>query len=668
MKWWTEIDEYEPKNYTLRNNAKYSDDVMVLDTECSNIFIVDGCVHAYGEEGVNYEKAVKCGLCYIWMIGINGIVYYGRSMADLKRCVKKLGKKLGKIHADIFIHNLSYDFQPLRNALTFENVFARESRKVIRSTIKGTRIRVRDSYVLSQMSLDSISKMYNLNDKKITGSYDYNKIRTEDTELTEEELLYCEHDCLSLMEYIEIEKKRYGSIVNIPDTHTGKVRKMLKDIIKQQHVGNDDFAMRDWKRNIAKMHNRPYIFRMLCSAFMGGTVGVNFKYKNKLVNNVTSYDIKSAYIYEILKQKYPSTRFYEVDNDMYENSGEYSYLMKVRLHDIYCNGYFRYISLCKCLNFENVQTSSGKVVSAGMVELSLTNVDFEEIKKVYDIGSIEIVELYRARNSRMPKEIVMLLVQLYKEKENAASSFGKDSSEYKHIKKLLNAVYGMMVTNYVVDECSYDGTWEKKYMDDEDVEKRVNDLCGSELLPYQWGVWVTAYTRAHLWKAINHFGIDCVYCDTDCVKVLKEDDTFINEMNAECDSLAKEIYNLYLIDGSSTKCIGHFEKEYKADEFKSVSAKRYAYSMNGKVKIHISGIREEAASALNGCVDSLKPGIVFSEAQCGRKTKYYNDEQPEISIDGKNYFQKYGICIMPSSYKITGENDDTEVVGCAILC
>lgn len=667
MRKWQEM-EYTPGNVVTVGKVKYSDDVIVIDTECSNIYKIGNEIHAWGEEGVNYSKAEKMGLCYIWMIGINGEVYYGRTIEELQECFSIMMKSIKKIHVDIFIQNLSYDFQPLRNAFDFTNVFARDSRKVIRCNVNGTNVRIRDSYALSQMSLDEICNVYDIKNKKLTGTYDYNKIRTPDTELTRSELLYCENDCLSLMEYISIERSKYGSIRNIPDTHTGKVRKMFKDVIKAEHSGNEAFAMKDWKKKIAKMHNTPAVFKMLCKAFMGGTVGVNFTKKDTFVKNITSYDLKSAYIYEILKQKYPCTRFYECDTSEYRYSDNDAYLMRVKLKNVYCKGYFRYISLCKCISFSGVSCADGKVVSADEIELVLTDVDFEQIKQSYRIEEVEIVELYKSRKSRLPKEIVILIISLYNEKERIAKEKGSESSEYTSIKRLLNAVYGMMVTNYIVDECNYDGEWTKETLDEDTVDKKVEAICGNEILPYQWGVWVTAYTRAVLWGAIRHFGKNCVYVDTDCVKVSVADDEYISEFNASKDELINEIKRLYGIDASSIKGIGYFKKEYVADEFRAVSAKRYAYKVDGEIHVHISGVSEGVSKHLGDSVNGLYAGREFSEDECGRKNRFFNDFQCKLEINGKEYYQKYGVCIMPIGYKISGKNEDISHPTSAVLC
>ena len=56
------------------------------------------------------------------------------------------------------------------------------------------------------------------------GDLDYKLVRTYATELTENELAYCNNDVEIILYYINEQIEQYGDITKIPLTNTGYVR------------------------------------------------------------------------------------------------------------------------------------------------------------------------------------------------------------------------------------------------------------------------------------------------------------------------------------------------------------------------------------------------------------------------------------------------------------
>ena len=122
-----------------------------------------------------------------------------------------------------------YEFTYLRNVLNFKSVFARKSRKVMKAILEDFNIEFRCSLYLSQVKLERLSSVYQLNVEKQVGLLDYNIPRSPITDLTEDELKYCEYDCLVLYEYIKLMREKFRTVKNIPLTSTGIVRRELKE-------------------------------------------------------------------------------------------------------------------------------------------------------------------------------------------------------------------------------------------------------------------------------------------------------------------------------------------------------------------------------------------------------------------------------------------------------
>ena len=81
-----------------------------------------------------------------------------------------------------------------------------------------------------------------------------------------------------------------------------------------------------------------------------------------------------------------------------------------------------------------------------------------------------------------------------------------------------------MVTDICKDEIIYtsDDNWDIKHVD---IDKAISKYNNSpkRFLYYPWGIFITAYSRAHIWQGILAFGDDYVYSDTDSLKVLNAD-------------------------------------------------------------------------------------------------------------------------------------------------
>ena len=113
--------------------------------------------------------------------------------------------------------------------------------------------------MMSDISLEKMPEIYGLDVKKLVGNLDYNKIRNSKTILSDEELAYCENDCLVVYQYIKKELETYKNIKSLPLTSTGHVRKELKEkIIK-------DYPYRNKVRR--SINTDGHIYNMLIKSF-----------------------------------------------------------------------------------------------------------------------------------------------------------------------------------------------------------------------------------------------------------------------------------------------------------------------------------------------------------------------------------------------------------------
>lgn len=246
-----------------KKHEQIDNTIYTFDIESTSFYILNNKIYP----AVNYlelsEKEQKeCtfgGNMYIWQFSINNVVYYGRTWKEFKIFLDKLeyfnpNKKI------VFVHNLAFEFHFLKSVFNFKNVMARKSHKVMNCEFCDYNIQLRCTYYMTNASLEEVPKLFGLDVNKLVGNLDYTKLRHSNTKLTEKELAYCEYDCLVLYKYIKKELETYENVYNIPFTSTGKVRRELKEKIKNDW---------DYKNSVKKATNsNPHVYNLLMEAFM----------------------------------------------------------------------------------------------------------------------------------------------------------------------------------------------------------------------------------------------------------------------------------------------------------------------------------------------------------------------------------------------------------------
>lgn len=179
-----------------------------------------------------YFKNQKCAIMYEWTFGINNYITYGRTWDQFKILLDAVSQILQTSISNrliVYVHNLPYEFQFMRQHFSWTKVFLLDDRKPVYAiTDKG--IEFRCSLKLSGKSLANTAKDLNKYPvEKMVGDLDYSKIRHSTTPLTSVELKYCEHDVRVILNYIQEKIETDGNIIKIPLTNTGYVRRYCKN-------------------------------------------------------------------------------------------------------------------------------------------------------------------------------------------------------------------------------------------------------------------------------------------------------------------------------------------------------------------------------------------------------------------------------------------------------
>ena len=587
---------------TINTNKK----ITYINMECA--FDIETTSTTYNDEKVAFS--------YIWMLGLGlgNDIFYGRTWKDLLTTLQLVQRVLG-LHDErrlvIYVHNLGYEFQFMRKYFTWTSVFAVDERKPIKA-LCSLGIEFRDSYILSGYSLENTAKnLTQFKVKKMVGDLDYSLIRTPKTPLTAAEMGYCENDIIVVLAYIKEQIMLSGNIHRIPLTNTGRVRSYVKNNCYYDNTNHRKSSKGKYTRYRKIMNDltlTPETYMQLKTCFMGGFTHSNPEHTNKVHKNVASIDLTSSYPSVMLAEKYPMSRPKELNvtsiDELKQYMNNYCIMFDIKLENVVNTlGYESYISESKCRNLIGAVVNNGRVFEAESLTMTITDVDFNIISKVYKWEKIAIKNVYGFMKNYLPKPIVESILELYQDKTTLKGVEGKEV-EYLLSKGMLNSVYGMCVTDVVKDNSVYESNeWGVETVDVVEKITEYND-SKNRFLYYAWGIWVTAYARRNLWTGILAMGSDYIYSDTDSIKTLnyEKHTGYVDWYNknvhekllAMCDhyNLDPELLTPKTRDGIP-KPMGVWEFEGNYDMFKTLGAKRYMVLENGKYQLTVAGLSKK---------------------------------------------------------------------------
>lgn len=529
------------------------------------------------------DGSMKCATMYIFQFAFkfdDEIVFiYGRTWDEWSRTIYLLRKISRAIRGKIiiYVHNLAYEFHWIWDKIRLNKVFCRKKRHPI--YVQSDEILFKCSYFLSNYSLANLAKERGYTDKE---HMTYKLIRHSETVLTKDELSYSLTDVRILCEYISDEVKKNGNIKDIPLTSTGYARRYCIEYIKEH---TNWLSYKNFIKQIAP--SDPDLFTALFQAYTGAFTHSNYKHTEVLLYDLDCFDYSSSYPGVMCRKRFPM-KFREASPEHFQLLKGRAMVMTITFYCLRAKTNHSITSFNR--NERGIRggykVDNGRLRCCCELTTTITDLDFENMELFYEWHHYKIRKLYTASYEYLPKELIMSILELYKNKTTLKGVVGKEEP-YLRSKELINSVYGMAVTNPLNDEIIFEwGEWIKESVDIEDgLNKYVN---GANLfLAYQWGVWVTAWARWELLHTVSDIGDDVVYCDTDSIKCLGHHDDIIAKHNERIKrensklshyyNIPDEYFNPKTIKGK-TKTLGIWDKEESLKFFKTLGAKRYCFS------------------------------------------------------------------------------------------
>ena len=535
---------------------------------------------AFDTETTNFEQQdMKLATMYIWQFALKFeseiIFVYGRTWREWEDFINFLKYNLGKKRLVVYVHNLSFEFHFFYTHIYLTKVFARKKRHPIYA--ETDKIIFKCSYILTNYSLRKLAELRGYTSKE---DLDYDKIRHWKTILPNKDLSYALVDVKILVELIDDEIRKNGKIQDIPLTQTGYARRYCLEYIKEH---TNFMTYQSFVRSIVPTD--PKLFGMLYQAFAGGFTHANFKYIDIVLENIFCRDRTSFYPYQMCCKRFPM-RFLEANPDHFQLLTGKAMVMECEFINLNATTPHSILSEHKCMIKGDKIIDNGRVRFAENLTTTITDLDYDTIEKFYTYDTMNVNLLYVADYDYLPKEFIMAILELYKNKTTLKGIIGREE-EYLRSKELLNSMYGMSVTNPLNDEITFDeGLWGLEEINTEDgLQKYRNSI--KLFSAYQWGVWVTAWARHDLLMDVYEIGEDVVYCDTDSIKSLNPHDEVFEKTDKQVLNNIQDVMKRYNIkreyffpkneDGIEMP-LGVWDKEPTYKLFKVLGAKRYCFS------------------------------------------------------------------------------------------
>ena len=608
-----------------------------------------------------------------WSIAIrayhrNVVCLYGSRPDDFCKCLSDILKYMPGDHTIVYFHNLAYDYVFLRRFL-FDafglpvNQLNTKPYYPISIRFKN-KLELRDSLILAQCKLEKWASDLDVEHKKAVGKWDYDKIRNQSGKFSKDELLYIQNDVLAGVECLDalcINLNKH--VYSMPFTATG--------------------VPRDETRTIGKKHKARQTFNKCVSSwavqmllellFHGGYTHANRNIAGWVQSFAECRDFTSSYPTSMLLNKFPMDKFRKADYDVtIENilttCEDYAFMFVLSVTDVELIDPFYPMPMLqssKLLHSELKVEDNGRILKAKFASIVFNEYDLKLFLSMYKCKDIRISDVYYAGKDYLPRWFTDYIYQLFKDK---SSLKGIDPILYAISKSKLNSCYGLTVQKPVRIDIKEDyETGEYYETQGDQLESKYNKYVENfnNILPYQWGVWVTSESMYRLYQLSDCIDYEnggvWLYSDTDSVYASKWDEEKLKAYNDDIrQKLIDRGYPPFEMHGKEF-CLGIACYDGSYEEYVALGAKRYCGRSTEDHELHItvSGVPKAGSASLKNDINKFRPGMVFDGLTSGKKQHTYYMLEPGQApyIDDKGNLTGDSIDLEPCDYTLDSPYD-----------
>lgn len=591
------------------------------------------------------------------------------------------------------IHNASFEYAFMRQELKFGrgeyDFFSKNSRKMMKATLENG-IEFRDTLALTNTKLEIVANNF-CKHKKIK-DLDYTVQRNTKTlsKMNDKEFRYINDDVIILNEFENVLFDRFclpGK--KVPLTNTARLLLKVTDRI--------GINIEEVKEAVRKM--QPSAREVIDASrylFRGGLVHGNIRYLNVEVD-VGKRDITSDYPYQMLTKPMPMGKFVvkplthncfrkgHESQEFLELIEKYAVIMDVTYYGLEAITDHSYESLSKVKSFlgDPITKScdNGRIRSATEVRVCQTHLDFKCYQHLYTWECMEIHELKFAKMGYLPEWLQKCVAEDYKVKADLKAKGLEETVEYQLAKIDVNTYFGAACKSVYDTNIGYDydaGEWIEKDVKIEDIQKELD----GRFLNFYWGVFICAWARYKIVDMIVRIeaaGGHVIYYDTDSLAYIRDEEGKVEALFEEENKRVAEERKQFpiLADptfwGPSGKGLGEWDNELfkyqKKDpaypfgrpiKFKTLGAKRYLFTCDGKAHLCVAGLPKLAEKLLpsNPFEFFSINGFHFAGTKTDKLRPVYEDKPYSVTITDP-YGQtetiecKTGVTLVPVDFEIS---------------
>lgn len=646
----------------------YKKSILTFDIETTSLVDYTEVHHRDGSVETVPEK--KYAFMYIGAVYNSGIINYYRKWEEIRDYFDSLTRICNKNERYIcWVHNLSFEFQFMKDWFKFSEVFCRKAHNVIRCVYGA--IEFRCTLALSNCKLEKLAKNEHLPVQKMVGDLDYSLVRHFSTPLSEAEYRYLDNDVIIVAEYIKKKVKEYGSLEDIPMTSTGEVRYLFR-----KELGD----------NLPKIHSLVEAYsafnlrlqNLLIEAYCGAYTHASYQVIDQVIPNVFCKDISSDYPFQMVSKKFP-TIWYELKENFNiknlfkkYNPNDYAIVCRATFTKLEAKHVHSIISQHKCSQLdEDAIIDNGRVNYAEYITITVNEIDLQNIIAFYKYESLILEDIFFSKKEYLPKELVAIVLKLYKQKTELKDVEGEEEN-YMRSKNRINGVYGTSVFNLLDSGVYFDEISNRKFIKEEKTFADFKKYTGNpnQYLWYSIGVWVTSYARQQILYPIKKLSENAIYSDTDSVKYrspkrykklwdkinARHKTEFLDAMRFHNFSL--DDYTFIDIHGKQ-HLLGVFEDEEPYTRFKALGSKRYLVEYkDGKMSSTVAGAPKDLWAHLGETNDerftNFKNNFVMKDCKLchtyteGNTFKIITDYLGNTEIVNI----RSGVCLTPTDFSM----------------
>lgn len=604
----------------------------------------------------------------IRMFDKNIVTLWGRKPSDLIECLDKIHNSMKGAQTVFYIHNLGYDYVFLRKFM-FKKWGYPEKELSLKSHAPlyiefENGIIFKDSFILAQRKLEKWANDLEVEHKKAVGKWDYNKIRSQYENFTNDELQYIECDTLAGVECLDtLSKQLKKHACDMPYTATGIPREAVRKIGAQNRA-------RDLFERICPNYQQ---YEKLTKVFHGGYTHANRFISGQIINEGGKcYDFSSSYPFCMCAFKeFPMSRFESIDDKpidyILKYSDKYAFMFKLIMlrPKLKPNLEMPVLQASKSVELVNPIIDNGRILQAEYISIYLNEIDLQVIAQQYDYDFAICKEVEFASKGYLPRWFTDYVYSLYIAKCTLKHS---DPLLYRLKKGELNSCYGMCVMRNVRLEIIEDYVTGEYYANNEkDPESIYKKYIGNKntILPYMWGVWVTSLALRDLHELATCIYKDSedpekngiwLYSDTDSIYATKWDENKVAAYNEKCKALLRANgYEGVEFEGQEYWLgVAESGPEDVFTEFITQGAKRYCKRTEDGLHITIAGVPKKGVECLNDNIANFQPGLIFPGTKTGKLTHKYI-YVPDIYIDEWGNETGDSIDLTPCDYLLSHE-------------